>query len=126
MTKIGIDFHGVLDTYTDFFMGVSEMAKKHGMEIHVITGTPFSRLEDWFVKRDFFYTHFYSITDDFLARGYEHKYINGAGPFFADYWWYKAKADYCLENGIDLMYDNDMRYLSLFQTPYILVGKDEK
>ena len=123
--KIGIDFHGVLDTHTDFFKHLTNMiSEKSKYEVHIITGTSFSNLLDWLIKNEIKFDHFYSITDDFIKKGYETIYVGDKGHYFNSEAWDKAKSLYCLKHNIEIMYDDNIEYLKYFKTPYKLVDKD--
>lgn len=118
--KVGLDFHGVIDSMPEFFSFLSNAIIKSGGEIHIITGglseSDQKLLEEYNIK----YTKIFSITD-------YHKQINtptkGFHPKFGfalieDELWDKTKADYCRRENIDFHIDDTLAYNDYFTTPF--------
>ena len=72
--KVGLDFHGVIDRDPKFYSKLSRcMLYADNAEVHIITGNSknediLSTLADMNIR----YTHFYSIEDDLISRGFEY------------------------------------------------------
>ena len=111
--KIGIDYHGVIDKNPRRFRVFAKDMIKENVEVHIITGT---RKKDF--KHKIPYTHFHSVTDDFLKRKIPYHIDENGNPSFDNEIWDKAKAEYCKKHKIDLMIDDSDVYGKYFSTPY--------
>ena len=124
MLKIGIDIHGVLDS-NKFFSTMAKLMVSEGHGVHIITGTStelaLKDLSDIYVFEGIHYTHLYSITDDLISRGIPNEWKDGNNPLFPYEEWDKAKAEYCTKYGIDIHFDDTVRYGEKFTTPFALV-----
>ena len=118
--KVGLDFHGVIDTMPEFFSFLSNSIIKSGGEIHIITGglsdKDFELLATYKIK----YTKIFSITDYHKQLGTPTK---GFHPKFGfalieDELWDKTKADYCRRENINLHIDDTLQYNDYFTTPF--------
>ena len=119
ITKIGLDFHGVIDTSPDYFSALSHMVQKSGGEIHVITGNSWTRqMVSDVIGYNIFYHYVYSIEDDLLKRGVKFERIDGHF-IFTDEEWDSAKGIYCKREGISLHFDDTRGYFKYFETPYV-------
>ncbi len=122
--KIGLDYHGVISEYSEFFRELALSFMKRGHEIHIITGLKKSDFLKKNKKTNIPYNYFYSITDDLLDKISYIVDIEGR-PRFSEYGWNTAKAKYCEDKNIDMMFDDSDIYGKYFSTPYIKV-KGEK
>ncbi len=121
--KIGIDYHGVIETNSEFFRVFLDafLTINPLSEVHIISGLPCSVLKEKMDAHNIDYTHGFSITDSLLAKGVHHQIDTKTGrPIFPDLDWNTAKARYCEEQGIDLMIDDNEEYLKYFNTPCVL------
>ncbi|HEU5114982.1 MAG TPA: hypothetical protein VFT82_04430, partial [Candidatus Paceibacterota bacterium] len=116
--KIGLDLHGVVDARPDFFRELARSLVDNGHEVHVITGGTKEREMEKLKELDFPHTHFFSITDHHLGLGTPVEWDEKGNPHLDTYLWDKTKAEYCLENGIDLHIDDSDIYHYFFKTPY--------
>lgn len=122
MLKIGIDIHGVIDKYPTLFERQTKEWIRDGHEVHIITGnmkTP--EILELLKSLNISYTHFYSVSDDLLAKGKVIRWASPNDPWFNDDDWNKAKAEYCKANKIDAHFDDSDEYRKHFTTPYIKV-----
>ena len=118
--KIGIDFHGVIDKYPDLFRMITNGFNINNVEVHIITGSRKKDVEQFLQHHDIYYTHFYSITDEFLKNKLPYEIDKKGHPSFQESLWNSAKAMYCACNEIDLMIDDSEIYGKYFNTSYIL------
>ena len=120
--KIGLDIHGCIDKYPHLFERLSADWVRMGNEVHIITGnmkTPeiVKQLAEWKIS----YTHFYSVSDDLLAKGKATHWTSPNDPWFHADDWNPAKAKYCRDNQIDIHYDDSDEYGKHFTTPFVKV-----
>lgn len=122
--KIGIDIHGVIDKYP-FFKEMAKCMLAGGHEIHIITGTTFTKakndLRSIGMVSTINYTNIFSVTDKLIANNIPVKWKTPNDPIFPDDIWNKAKADYCTANNIDIHFDDSDIYGLYFTTPYTKV-----
>lgn len=122
--KIGLDFHGVIDSSPLFFCCLSWRFVEDGHEVHIITGEEDTRefrkrLKGFMVK----YTHLFSISSYHKSIGTKVWYDEKNTPWMDEDVWNKTKAWYCKENQIDLHIDDSEVFLQYFETPCILWRK---
>lgn len=117
--KLGIDVHGVADTFPDFFSRLSRELVSQGHEVHIITGTEHTRSLEHYLKDQLglFWTHLFSVTTYHKKEGTEVTYIDG-NPYMDNRIWNRSKAEYCRRNGIQLHIDDSDIYGKYFSTPY--------
>ena len=116
--KIGIDFHGVIEEYPEFFSEFTQAMIAFNHEIHIITGSKEKDISAFLFEHKIGYTHFYSITDDLLNENNWYKRDSNDNLIFNDYKWNTAKALYCNKNDITLMFDDSDIYSKYFNTAY--------
>lgn len=116
--KIGLDLHGVIDTNSSFYIELTALLVKNGHEVHIITGKKASLVMPELAEKDITYTHIFSITDYHESIGTPIKWDEHGNPHMDSYTWDKTKAQYCLENKIDLHLDDSDVYGYFFKTPY--------
>ena len=114
--KIGFDIHGVTDTFPAFQEMIRKYIDDPNVEVHIITGLSRVTAEEQIghlIELDQVDGYF-SITDHLVSRpDIEVKWINGL-PWADENAWNNAKADYCYENGIDIMFDDSPIYADTF------------
>ncbi|WP_300669024.1 hypothetical protein [Desulfoluna sp.] len=117
--KLGIDVHGVADTFPDFFSKVSRELVSQGHEVHIITGAEHTRALELYLKDQLglSWTHLFSVTTYHKKEGTEVTYIDG-NPYMDNRIWSRSKAEYCRRNGIELHIDDSDIYGKYFSTPY--------
>ena len=123
--KIGIDVHGVADTLPEIFTKFSTLSDD--IEIHIITGgsiTP--KFKNQIDELGIAHKHVFSITDSLVESGENVRWADSENPWFDEELWNKAKADYCDRVGIDIMFDDTIRYAKYFEnikTTFVLLKK---
>ena len=105
--KIGIDFHGVITASPAFFRDFTALAFDRDYEVFVISGGP------------------YLVIDHFASRG-QVKYFPNGNFKVPDELWDKAKAEYCLQNGIDIQIDDTPGYGASFSTPFCCYNPENR
>lgn len=121
--KFGIDIHGTINKYPEFFAKFSHRVRLNGHQVIIITGsmkTP--QIEKELKEIGIEYDNFFSISDYLIAKGCEHHFSSSNNPWFKAEDWDKSKADYCKENHVDLHFDDSPDYLKHFTTTYIKVA----
>lgn len=111
--KIGLDIHGVISKYPEFFLRFAKMHLLWGNEIHIITGSPkenaIKKLESFGFSTDY-YTKIFSIVDHHRRKGTKMwKNKNGSWEMDEKIWW-NSKAIYWKTEKIDVHYDDSEKY----------------
>jgi hypothetical protein len=123
--KIGIDFHNTLDKYPEKFRDLALSILKNSGSIYIITGHSITEEFKCKLLSIFPYVdNIYSITDDLIKHGELFEIDNKGGKIFDQYLWDSAKASYCKNNDIDIMFDDSEVYGKYFidKTIYCKVG----
>lgn len=109
IVKIGIDFHGVIDTYPSLFSIWSNLWVKAGFEVHILTGREWDYIEPKLKTYKINFTHYFSIVDYHKSIGtlIEEK---KDGVWMDTILWNKSKGDYCSKENISILFDNDLKY----------------
>ncbi|BFM07097.1 hypothetical protein [Halioxenophilus aromaticivorans] len=111
--KVGIDIHGVIDTYPEKFKILSNALVAHGSEVHIVTGSKRSpKIDEVLQQAGIAFTHYFSIVEHLEASG--EVVWQGDQPFADQNKWNRAKRDYCHNTGIDLMFDDSPVYRETF------------
>lgn len=114
--KVGFDIHGVTDTFPAFQTMIDKYIEDPEVEVHIITGLSRADAEKEIgsvIDLDRIDGYF-SITDYLEARpDIEVKWIDGL-PWADEIAWNNAKADYCYENSIDILFDDSPIYADTF------------
>lgn len=129
--KIGLDIHGVIDTFP-FFSSLSMLLWNNKCEIHIITGlkrTP--DVDEMLAEHGICFTHYFSIVEALEPLGlitWDEKGLPWSSDSDA---WDRAKAKYCHDVGIDLMFDDSDKYRDHFnqmnvQTIFCLVNNPNR
>lgn len=123
--KIGLDYHGVVDTRIEYFTLFAKEAHERGHQIYIITGGPKSSVQKKLDQYNFCYDHIFAIVDYYQAK--DQVSYDANGDFhIAEHLWNKAKGEYCKIEGIDLQIDDSIEYAKWFKTPYCLYHKDSQ
>ncbi|HBO50024.1 MAG TPA: hypothetical protein DD619_04485, partial [Alphaproteobacteria bacterium] len=115
-SKIGVDFHGVINTRPDFFREFCREALKIGMEVYIISGGPRETILAYLNQYRISYTKLWCIYDYYEQRHQVEFYDDGSFHV-ADELWNKAKAEYCKEQNICVHIDDSAIYGREFATP---------
>ena len=116
-SKIGVDFHGVINTRPDFFREFCREALKIGLEVYIISGGPRETILAYLNQYRIPYTKLWCIYDYYEQRHQVEFYDDGSFHV-ADELWNKAKAEYCKEQNICVHIDDSAIYGREFVTPY--------
>ncbi|HED35447.1 MAG TPA: hypothetical protein ENJ08_14725 [Gammaproteobacteria bacterium] len=112
--KIGLDIHGVIDTFPRRFKLLSSALVKDDAEVHIVTGVKRDdRIEKLLLDAGIHFTHYFSIVEHLEANHVAIEWRNGE-PFADETKWNSAKRDYCKAQGIDLMFDDSAVYRDTF------------
>ncbi len=112
--KVGLDIHGVIDTFPKRFKLLSSALVNDGAEVHIVTGIKRDQKIDHLLKEaGIAFTHYFSIVEYLEASNENIQWSNGL-PYADEEKWNYAKRDYCKAQGIDLMFDDSPTYLETF------------
>jgi len=128
--KVGLDVHGVIDTFPNDFKRLSNALLDAGHEVHIVTGLKYDgHIQEELEKAGIRYSHYFSIVDQLESDGVEIKWENGL-PWAPDKPWNEAKSKYCEAVHIDLMIDDSYVYRDTFHdisTVFLhLINKNRK
>jgi len=112
--RVGIDFHGVMDTYPEFFKEFSRMLVDNGHEVHIITGSRKELSMKELEKTGIVWTHFFSITDYHEKIGTEIIDDSKGDPHMPAKFWNPTKSEYCAKHGIQMLLDDSPVYGKFF------------
>ncbi len=115
--KIGLDFHGVINTRPSYFKDFTEYAEAAGHQIYVITGGPAKAIESFLKAWGIKYTGLFTILDYYAAEGKVTYFPDGHFKI-PDELWDTAKAKYCRQHKIDIQIDDSEVYGRAFVTPF--------
>ena len=128
MAKFGFDIHGVLDKYPNLLI-VMKSLMDAGHDVHILTGPSrplaLEHLKAIGAEMGVHYNHLYSITDDLIARGYDVTWRDPSNPVFSDAPWDSAKAKYCKDENLCMLFDDSPvygKYLDPDLTDYVQIG----
>ena len=116
-SKIGVDFHGVINTKPDFFREFCREALKIGLEVYIISGGPRETILAYLNQYQIPYTKLWCIYDYYEQRHQVEFYDDGSFHIDNELW-NKAKAEYCKEQNICIHIDDSAIYGREFATPY--------
>lgn len=125
--KFGFDIHGVIDALPEVFAVMTQLLVAAGHEVHILTGSKWDqKIEDDLRSWGIHWTHHFSITDYHISINTpmrydpdpEHPWIDTGDKEQDNILWDRAKADYCMREGIHFHIDDTMRYNDYFSTPF--------
>lgn len=128
--KIGLDIHGVIDSFPKKFKHLASALLKDGCEVHIITGLKRDNsIEKLLKEAGIQFTHYFSIVTHLENQGIPIDWREGL-PYADEDRWNTAKSEYCKSQGIDFMYDDSPTYLGTFNdidTTYLhVINPDRK
>lgn len=123
--KIGVDFHGVINSNPFFFGKLCALAEEQGHEIHIISGGPKEYIEKFLALHKIKYTALWCIFDYFDAKN-EVEFLPDGSFHVDDTAWDSAKGEYCRRNEICVHIDDSLVYGDYFTTPYCLYNERGK
>jgi len=113
--NIGLDIHGVIQTYPDLFSKLSKKLIAEGHEVHIITGEPKKSAEQTVIEAGVDYTHFFSIVDYHVENNTPSLRQDDKGHYWVDRnIWFATKGDYARRIGLDLHFDDQREYFEYF------------
>ena len=115
--KIGLDYHGVIDKNTDYFVRFCSAAKTRNHLVYIITGGPKLKVEEALKQQNIQYDFVFAISDYYQALGKLEMKSDGTIDI-PEYLWNMAKADFCRRNNINFHIDDSITYLHWFSTPF--------
>lgn len=123
--KIGLDYHGVINTDIAYFKQFCTEAIKRGHEIHILSGGPEQKIIHHLQETGIHYTKVFTIFDFYNEKGLACRLPNG--DFYVDEnLWNETKAEYCRQNKINVQIDDSPVYGKYFTTPYCLYSHQKK
>jgi len=118
--KLGIDLHGVSDAYPTFFSELTKLFIAAGHEVHLMTGESITdALHAQLMKCNVHYTHLFSIAEYHREKGTPMRFDEKGTPWVDADLWDRAKGDYALDHGLDIVLDDTEGYARYFSTPFI-------
>ena len=112
--KVGLDIHGVIDTFPERFKFLSKALYESGAEVHIITGIKRDKtVEQLLDECGIRFTHYFSIVEHLEAKGTHIEWKNML-PYTDENEWNRAKRDYCKKHNIDFMFDDSPVYKETF------------
>lgn len=123
--KIGVDFHGVINTDPRFFKEFIDIALTTGFETHIISGGPKDDIEKFLALHKIRYTSLWCIFDYFDDKQ-EVEFLPDGSFHVDDVAWNSAKGEYCRRNEICVHIDDSLIYGKYFSTPYCLYNGNSK
>jgi len=113
--KLGLDYHGVIDTHSDIFKRMAEAWIDRGHEVHLITGTSLTEEKLKEIRAHGVpFTHSFSIIDYHESIGTKIIYDEDGNPWIDDDLWNKSKAEYCRRERITIHFDDSEVYCDYF------------
>ena len=115
--KIGLDFHGVINSHPSYFKDFTQAAVSRGHKIYIITGGPADKIACFLRGWGICYQELFAIVDYYAAKGEVTFYKDGSFHV-DDKLWNTAKARFCKKYQIDIHIDDSDVYGQSFSTPY--------
>ena len=123
--KIGVDYHGVINSDVAYFKQFCKIALQRGHEVHILSGGPEEKIVNHLQAEEIEYTRVFTIFDFYNEKGLACHLPNG--NFYVDEnLWNETKAEYCRQNNIDIQIDDSLIYGRYFTTPYCLYNHQQK
>ena len=111
--RVAFDVHGVLDTYSYFRELITGLTRM-GHDTYIISGQLLdTQMKSFLNEYEIEYTHYMSVTGELQDRGVEIDWSSGL-PFVAADLWNPIKAEICLREDIDVIYDDSSVYKETF------------
>ncbi len=132
--SIGIDLHGVADTFLELLMPLMEAMKQFNMRVVIVSGPPADEVRNSLTAlgyvEDTHYDYITSVVDYLKESGAEMWQDNQKRWWTHDEDWWAAKAAICKRESIDMLIDDSHRYMSYFEanhkTKFVLVKRGPK
>jgi hypothetical protein len=113
--KIGLDIHGVIDTYPDRFARLSQRWAEYGHQVYIITGEPEKSAHQTVDEAGIHYHGFFSIVDYHIKNQTPSLRQDDRGHYWVDrHVWLATKGDIAREVGLDMHFDDQIEYFEYF------------
>ena len=123
--KIGLDYHGVIDTNVKYFADFCTKAKQRNHLVYVVTGGPKVKVDYNLQKNKIPYDMSFAISDYYQAMNKVIQ-VNDGKFMIPDNLWNMAKAEFCRRSGINIHIDDSLKYINWFSTPYCYYNTKDK
>ena len=128
--RVGLDIHGVIDTFPERFRKLSQALFSDGAEVHIVTGLRRDTdVDKLLIDSGIRFTHYFSIVEHLEAANEPIEWRNGL-PYADKDKWNVAKRNYCQSQNIDFMFDDSPTYLETFHeidSTYVhVINRDRK
>lgn len=111
--KIAFDVHGVLDTFK-YFRDLIKTHHRNGDEVYIISGQLLDdQMKAFIEQHDLPYSKYISVTGELQDRGVDIDWSSGL-PFVDAELWNPVKAEVCVREEIDIIYDDSSVYKETF------------
>lgn len=111
--NIGLDIHGVIDTYPALFERLCYEWASKGHIIHIITGEPSKTAR--VATDDLIFHEFFSIVDYHVEQSTPSLRRDEAGHYWVDRdVWLATKGDYARRVDLDIHFDDQVSYAEYF------------
>lgn len=112
---IGLDIHGVIDTYPYLFRDLSLEWENHGHRIHIITGEPRKTALPTIIEYGICYNEFFSIVDYHIEQNTPSLSQDENGHYWVDREvWMATKGNYAERVDLDIHFDDQIEYAPYF------------
>ncbi len=130
--KLGLDLHGVIDSYPEKFVKLSKAIIAGGGEVIICTGSRndeklVAQLMGYNEYKEQWWTSIFSITDFLIASGIPHTPSADGGVKVESEAWDRVKGDWARREDIDLHIDDSPEYAKYFDRGiYLKFNEREK
>ena len=128
--KIGIDLHGVIESFPEVFKPLMILARKRGCEIIVITGPPLVKamveVNAAGYASGVHFDRVISVVDWLKENGASMTEDDNGNWWTEDVLWWQSKSKICIQENIDVMIDDSPEYGEYFEfadTKFVLIEK---
>jgi hypothetical protein len=114
--RVAFDVHGVLDTHAEY-RSLMRTLYAAGQTVYVISGQALDdEMKEFLDKEQLakFYTHYYGVESYLLDQGYDKFEQRECGRFWPDDIWNPVKAEICVKEDIDMIFDDSPVYAETF------------
>lgn len=128
--RLGLDLHGVVDTYPDKFVRLARLITRTGGDVIICTGSSDNeKLQTQLLSYNNgvqWWTSIFSITDYLKSRNIPHTESADGGIKVENILWDQAKGDWAREFNIDLHIDDSPEYGKYFDKGIYLKFNERK
>lgn len=124
--NIGLDIHGVIDSYPKLFSNLSKKWIEQDHEIFIVTGQEWQEVKPIVEEAGVCYTHHFSIVDHHKNIGTPmYKRSDKDGWWMDKDIWMRSKGDYAMYADLDIHFDDSVEYAKYFPSSctYVIVPR---